>query len=281
MNRLSEAASGPEIVRHAVQQLVQKTHDMDVLREWYALVQQPTASLLDWMNLLYKLEAQQTRELANQLRTQVPFFQVDPQSLESPDIAAFSDWLRTGNHTALAAKLVFWVRGLRRSVVLTREYDPVLHILDEEFTEYTIPVVRTNTSTFWLGTEHPPGIFVQPVFRVINRVPAPSPSSSAGVEDWFRILPDGMTATSRRFYDRLVGLLGTPVHQNNWVIKSDALQGVVPHDTKEMDRVRTATYNWTRSHNTYESIADETLPGLLMKQTSNGRWFFRYNPSHE
>lgn len=272
--------TGLETVRQAVQQLVHHSNDLATLREWYTLTQQPRTSLLDWMKLLCKLENQNRTELVTRLQTRVPYFQVDPQSLESSDWSTLPEWLRIGNHTALAAKLVFWVCGLGRSVVLTPDFEPVVRVLNEEFQDFSVPVTRLD-QLFFSVPDRPAGVYLyRPlVGSGVSTTPRELPESHE--EELFRILPDSMTATSRRFYDRLVAFLSSPHCRHTWYIKSDTLHGVVTQDTKEMDRLRTATYNWTRSPNTYESIQDENHEGLLMKQTPNGRWFFRFNPASD
>jgi hypothetical protein len=272
-----------QTVRQAVQTLIETTAHLPTLREWYTLTRQPNTSLVEWLQLLYKLESESQTALIAQLQTKIPYFQVEPldsgEPADATDLSSFTEWLHIGNHTALAGKLIYWLRGLGRSIVLTREYEPVLQLLTEDFREFAVPIVRVDTPIFGI-VDRPASIYVQPVFRAIRNPIAPvtlSGSSVIASEELYRILPESMTRSSRGFYDRLVGFLGTPDSCNQWFVKSDALHNVVTHDTKEMDRIRTATYNWTRSPNTYESIDSDAHPGLLMKQTLNGRWYFRYN----
>jgi hypothetical protein len=109
---------------------------------------------------------------------------------------------------------------------------------------------------------------------------APPPTSGTPQETYrVRVPLRGFRGTV--MYERIVRLLQPTVARGRWHPKRSVVSALFNAnpllDRKEHQRNANVVWQWTNNTCLRERVADDSVPGLLMRQAANGRWMIRYN----
>lgn len=264
-------------VQTEVKRLISQTTDLGLLKQYAAL--RSNSDLLAWIDFLEALEHPDT---STALNNTLPIDAETRAALDDPRRRNLhlAEWCRVNDLMSLAAAVVYLVRVRHQMVWLTEEQQLVAQ--HELIHQFDLPVVYTDTKNIVLPAQ-PALVIFDPVSNVRDASDANDANDSDATisedvddETLFRVFSESMSTTSRVYYDRVKSLLCLPTFRGKWFSKGEVLRKLV-NDSREMDTMRSATWLWTKRASSCEPIHDPEQTGLLMKQSSTGQWYFRWN----